>query len=342
MPQIADISWLEAYKLRLQRRRLLWRSFRSRRQLTSVVNRTSDIKIGSVLCVLTLRNEMSRLPFLLKYYRDLGVSHFLVVDNASDDGSAELLKEQLDVSLWHTDSSYRASRFGLDWMTWLQIKYAHDHWCLMVDADELLVYPGDDQLKLPELTRQLDEQGQSAFGALMIDLYPKGALGTQDYMAGQDPREVLPWFDAGPYRAERQNPKGNLWMQGGMRERVFFQNAPERSPTLNKLPLVRWNRRNTYVNSCHSILPRELNFAYDGLDGPMASGALLHTKFLPEIVSKSETEKQRQEHFNAPEEFDHYYDLIMQRPNLWNESSVRYTGSEQLVALGLMSKGEMR
>lgn len=328
----------QAYKLRLKRRRLLWRSFRSRRHLTALQDHTANIRPGDILCVSVMRNEAQRLPFFLEHHRKLGVNHFLFVDNGSDDGGLSLLAAQPDVSIWQCDRSYRAARFGLDWMTCLQMRYGHGHWTLMADVDELLIYDGYQQHGLAELTQQLDAKGQSAFGALMLDLYPKGALGEQTYQSGQDPTEVLTHFDAGPYRATRQAPLGNLWLQGGVRERVFFGDTPAQSPTLNKIPLVKWNRRFAYVNSCHSALPRHLNAEYAGPAGDVPSGALLHSKFLPEIVSKSEIERMRKQHFHDPEKFDDYYRSLTNAPDLWHQGSTRYQGADQLVELGLMAR----
>lgn len=338
-PPRHPVSPWQAYKLRLKRRRLLWRAFRARHALTVLSDRTSKIAQGDILVVMVVRNEGLRLEYFLNYYRDLGVSHFLVVDNASTDGSDEVLAEQPDVSIWQTQASYRDARFGLDWMTWLQIRHAHDHWCLMVDADELLVYPGMQTCRLPDLTNWLDDQGIPAFGALMLDLYPKCPLDQARYNPGRDPTEVLDWFDPTPYRAVRQSPLGNLWVQGGARERAFFADDPRQSPTLNKLPLVRWNRRYAYVNSCHSILPPPLNERYAGPGGTEPSGVLLHTKFLPDIVSRSETEKQRGQHFHTPQDFDTYYDQLTAAPTLWHAGSVRLEGPDQLEALGLMHRG---
>lgn len=334
-----QISLWQAYRLRWKRRRLLWRSYRSRHQLTSEVDRTGQIRGADVLCFATVRNERVRLPYFLEHYRQLGVAQFLIVDNESDDGTFEFLRMQRDVSLWRTGDSYRASRFGLDWLTWLQMRYAHGHWSLMVDADELLIYGQYETRTLIDLTGWLDAQGQSVFGAHMLDLYPRSALGGQTYLAGENPLDVVHWFDASPYRAERQMPLGNLWVQGGVRERVFFADAPARSPTLNKIPLVKWSRRYAYVNSCHSILPRDLNHAYDGPGGEIPSGVLLHTKFLPEITEKSGVEKERAQHFNHPEHFVDYYDKITGAPVLWDENSVRYESWQQLEALGLMTSG---
>ena len=337
-PAMRRLSLIEAWRMRWKRRRLLWRSFRSRHHLRSVQDRTAGIAPGDILAVLVLRNESTRLPFFLDHYRRLGVAHFLAIDNGSDDGSAELLAAQKDVSLWQTGASYRSARFGLDWMTWLQMRYAHGHWCLMVDTDEILAFPGAEQSGLSGLVEDLEATGRTAYGALMLDLYPKGALDAQDYGPGQDPATVLNWFDDGPWRATRQYPLGNLWVQGGVRERVFFADDPRRSPTLNKLPLVKWNRRYAYVNSTHSILPPGLNDAYDGPGGVTPAGVLLHSKFLPGIVSRSETERQRGEHFHAPAEFDGYYRQIMAAPDMWCDSSVRYDGPAGLERRGLIRR----
>ncbi|NOD76105.1 glycosyltransferase family 2 protein [Ruegeria sp. HKCCD4332] len=331
------ISWRQKYLLRWKRRRLLWRSLRSRHQLACLKDQTREINAGDVLAFITLRNEITRLPWFFRHYRQLGVRHFLIVDNGSDDGSTELLLDQPDVSVWQTYSSYRGSRFGLDWLTWLQMRYGHNHWCLMVDADELLVYSQCDTRPLQDLTAWLDQQGRVGFGALMLDLYPKGPLGRDTYDPDTDPTNLLCWFDAGPYRAQRQSPMGNLWVQGGVRERMFFSTTRQRSPTLNKLPLMRWSRRYAYVNSCHSALPRHLNNAYDGPGGSAPSGVLLHTKFLPGVVEKSRSEKRRRQHFHDPNQFGAYYDGILNQPVMWTPQSVQYTGWAQLQGLGLMS-----
>lgn len=332
-------NW-ENYKLRWKRRRALWRSFRSRRHLRPEADRTNLIEARDVLLFATVRNEIERLEHFLDHYRALGVAHFLIIDNASDDGTAEMLMRQPDISVWSTQHSYRESRFGLDWVTWLLIKYGHGHWCLTVDADELLDYAGSDEIKLGQLGQTLGSKGQQALGALMLDLYPDGALGEANADHSGNPLEVLTHFDAGPYRVRRQMPLRNLWVQGGARERVFFGDRPEQSPTLNKLPFVKWNRRYCYVNSTHSMLPPRMNEFYDGPGDERPCGVLLHTKFLPSIVSKSETERARGQHFNDPTKFRDYYDQIAASPNMRNEHSERYESIEKLVRFELISSKE--
>lgn len=318
-----------------KRRRYLWRAFQSRKQLTSLTLKNSKRPSGPLLFA-TLRNEVQRLPYVLDYYRKLGVTHFFFVDNASTDHSAELIKSEPDCSLWQTSHSYKASRFGMDWLNFLLNRHGAGHWCLTVDIDELFAFPGKPQPNLANLTSWLDQRGETAFGALMLDLYPQGPVGDAPYEGG-DPIKTLNWFDPGPYRAQRQVLLQNLWVQGGVRERVFFNDTPRKSPTLNKIPLVKWRRGYAYVNSTHSMLPRHMNRAYIDMSGRLRpSGVLAHTKFLNSIVEKSAEEKHRRQHFTNSAGFDAYYNAIIDNPVLWYDGSLKYQGPDQLVRLGLI------
>ncbi len=337
MDRLNDMAM--AYRLRWKRRRLLLRAFRKRRQLSPVMDRTASIAPDDILAASTVRNEIARLPFFLEHHRKLGVRHFLFVDNGSDDGTAEYLAQQPDVSLWASTHSYKLSRFGVDWLTWLQLKHAHGHWCLTLDADEILIYPYHDTRPLPALVDWLERQGRQSFGALMLDMYPKGQLSAQEYREGDDPFDILCWFDGGNYMIRRKPDLQNLWIQGGVRARRFFAAEPKRAPTMGKVPLVKWNRRFAYVSSAHSLLPRRLNRVYDCNGGEAASGVLLHTKLLHSVVERSGEEKQRQEHFANSALYDAYYDDLVQDPDLWCDHSTRLTGWRQLESMGLMSRG---
>ncbi len=330
---------IERYRLRLQRKRFLVRSWRKSRALELAVDRTSGIRRGDVLCFLTLRNEQVRLPYLLSYYRDRGVGHFLIVDNNSTDGLREYLIEQPDCSVWTTNAGYKAARFGMDWMNFLLGRYGHGHWCLTIDADEFLVYPFCDTRSLPALTYWLQASAIRSFGAMLVDMYPKGPMDAQTYRAGQDPFEIASWFDPGNYTINRNRLYYNLWIQGGPRARVFFRDAPAKAPALNKIPLVHWDRRYVYASSTHALLPRGLNLVYDEWGGEKASGCLLHAKFLSTFAGKAEEELQRRQHYAGSREYRAYHDRLRDNPDLWTRWSERYINWRQLETLGLMSKG---
>ncbi len=325
--------------MRLARKRLRLRAIRKSFQLSSRANRTDAIRQDDLLLFSTVRNERIRLPYFLNYYRDLGVNHFLFVDNDSTDGSGEYLADQPDVSVWQTSGSYKASRYGIDWLNSLMSKYGHAHWCLTVDADEFFIYPFCDTRPLRALTDWLDASSIKSFSAMLLDMYPKDRIDAEPYRAGQDPMEIARWFDSGNYSISRNPRYWNLWIQGGPRARVFFADKPRKAPALNKIPLVKLNKRYAYVSSTHNLLPRGLNLTYDAWGGEKASGILLHTKFLDTFAEKADEELVRQQHYARSGEYKAYAEHLKENPQLWCKWSEKYINWRQLEILGLMSKG---
>ncbi len=287
------MSLWSQYKLRIERKRRRVRSLRKRRELTNVVDRTRQIQPSDILIFSTLRNEKARLPYFLDYYRKLGVNHFFFVDNDSSDGSREYLQDQPDTSVWTTTASYKRSKFGVDWLNGLKAKYADGHWVLVVDVDELLVYPFCDTRPLRALTDWLDAGSIKSFGTMLLDMYPKGKIQHARIREGKDPVKTAPYFDASNYFIEKNNKYGNLWIQGGPRMRSFFRDKPQFAPALNKTPLVKWSKEYVYVSSTHTLLPRGLNLVYDEWGGQKPCGILLHTKFMNTFSEKAEEEMAR-------------------------------------------------
>jgi hypothetical protein len=246
---------------------------------------------------------------------------------------------QRDCSVWTTDSSYKRSRFGIDWINGLMMRYAHGHWSLVVDVDEFLVYPFCDTRPIPALTDWLDASSIKSFGAMLLDMYPKGPITAQPYEEGKNPFSIACWFDSGNYSITRNWQFGNLWIQGGPRARVFFQDKPERAPALNKIPLVKWDKAYVFASSTHMLLPRGLNQVYDEWGGEKTSGVLMHAKFLNTFTVKAAEELKRKQHYANSHEYKAYYSGLDQEPNLWCKWSERYINWRQLEILGLMSKG---
>ncbi|UAB90951.1 glycosyltransferase family 2 protein [Ruegeria sp. SCSIO 43209] len=325
--------------MRLRRKRRLLRCLRRRRDLKAVQDNTNKIKENDILLMSVMRNEKIRLPYFLDYYRKLGINHFLCVDNNSDDGTHEYLSSQPDVSLWWTDVGYKNATFGLDWSNYLLRRYAHKHWVLTVDPDEFFIYPFCDTRPIRALTDWLDDTGVRSFGTMLIDMYPETGIMDAPYHEGQNPFEVAPWFDSGNFMITRNPTYGNLWIQGGARARVFFQNNPLKAPALNKIPLVKWHRRYAYVSSTHALLPRGLNQVYEEQGGEKTSGALLHAKLINTLGEKAKEELLRGQHYAASGEYKAYAKQLEDNPVFWNKWSEKYINWRQIEILGLMSKG---
>jgi hypothetical protein len=334
-----NVGFVDSYKMRLRRKRWRIRAIRKRGELKSVSDNTDRIKRGDILLFSTMRNEKVRLRYFLDYYRELGVTHFLIVDNDSADETRDLLSAQADVSLWTTRASYKRSRFGVDWLNYLQSRYGHGHWTLTVDPDEFLIYPFCDTRPLRALTDWLDASAIKSFSAMLLDMYPKGRIQDMPYTEGQNPFEIANWFDSGNYFMSRNPQYGNLWIQGGPRARAFFRDNPKKAPALNKVPLVKWDRRYAYVSSTHMLLPRGLNLVYDEWGGEKASGILMHAKFIDTFAAKAQEELLRNEHYAASSEYKAYAEAAAENPELWCKWSEKYINWRQLEILGLMSKG---
>lgn len=320
----------------MERRRLQLAAWRSRRDLAAVAERTATIPPGPIL-LSVVRNEAVRLPWFLDWYRRLGVVHFLIVDNGSTDGTVELLADAPDVSLWRTEASYKASRYGVDWMNALLARHGPGRWVLVADPDEILVYPYCDTRRLPALIRWLEANGRDSMGTLLLDLYGERPVAETPYHAGEDPVTAAPWFDANNYLVERHPRYQNLWIQGGPRMCAYFADDPAAAPALNKTPLVRWRRGQVFRTSTHTLLPRRLNAAYARQGGAWTSGVLLHTKFLAPLAEKVREEMVRREHYAESAEYRAY--ARRGDVGLWTPQSVRYEDWRQLCDLGLMARG---
>ncbi|MCW3781410.1 glycosyltransferase family 2 protein [Defluviimonas salinarum] len=321
------------------RKRMRFRAFRKRRDLSMVADRLRRIRRSDILVAAVLRNERIRLPYFLRYYRELGVGHFLFVDNGSDDGSREYLAAQEDVTLWTTRASYREARYGVDWLNWILMRHAREHWVLALDVDEFFVYPFCDTRPIRALTDWLDTYEIRSFPAMLVDMYPKGAINSVSYREGMNPFTIADHFDSGNYTISKNAEFGNLWIQGGPRARVMFAETPKEAPSLNKIPLVKWRWDYCFVSSTHTLLPRSLNLTYDEMGGEKASGCLLHAKFLSTFEAKVDEELTRQEHFATGREYAAYAEALKEQPDLWCRWSEKYINWRQLEILGLMSKG---
>jgi hypothetical protein len=306
--------------------------------LTVVSNNTTAINANDILAFIVLRNEATRLPYFLEYYRKLGVNHFLFVDNDSSDDLLATIGAAADCSIWHTRASYKDSNFGVHWLNHLLGKYGSRHWCLTLDPDEFLVYPYIHSRSLRELTEYLDQEGKASLFTIMLDMYSEVPVDDAAYRKGQNPLEVCPWFDGTGYYQKKGQGYSEWWWRGGVRRRAFFADQPELSPALNKTVLVKWRWYYAYIGSTHIAWPNRINSPHFN-DTLAPTGCLLHFKYLSLMREKVEEEMQRQEHYAGSREYRRYLDGLNRQSTLWTTASVRFQHWQQCVDLGLMNIG---
>lgn len=218
------------------------------------------------------KNGAARLPYFLDYYRNLGVGTFFLVDNNSDDGSVEFLREQDDVVLYWTDESYQEANAGRRWTDELMQRHAGESWCLTLDNDEFLLYPFSEQVKLPEMIHYLEQRGFQGLFTIMLDFYPEGPLVEAQYGPGDSVFEVSSCHDhVEGYNAHSETYFPYFTVRGGMRQRLFFSVEEKKSgPPQKKIPLIKHHEGFSFQYSTHGTTPLRL---------ADITGALAHFKF---------------------------------------------------------------
>jgi hypothetical protein len=187
-----------------------------------------DIPPSGVLCMALAHNEAKRAADFLRHYRQLGVAHFLILDDRSDDGTLEFLKQQDDVTVFVPEgTNYREHKIA--WRKDILGAYAAHRWVLVPDLDELFVYPHCDTRTLDAFTAHLDREGAEAVFAPMVEMYADAPLDEPVYQAGGSMLAAFPHFDADGYRLvagkrkhRKHFPTPALDMHGGPRERLFY------------------------------------------------------------------------------------------------------------------------
>jgi hypothetical protein len=288
---------------------------------------------GEPVLVSVIRNEIMRLPYFLAHYRSLGFEQFVFIDNDSTDGSREYLLAQPDTFVLTTKDSFSANRWGMSWAHALLDRYCDGRWALVVDADELLVWPGSEQGTIRGLTQKLDAVGASALFTIMLDMYSDRPFGQIAYQPGAPFANYCPLFDAGPYAMVKAKTFPYRQLYGGVRRRLFKQIAAGiNPPTVSKVPLVRWTQGQRFILVTHAL-------RNDLVLGPLR-GALLHFKMFDDLPEKCRLEVERGEHYEGGREYRALGDAIAQSKDgtfVAPGISVRYEGTNQLVALDLMS-----
>lgn len=191
-----------------------------------------------------VRDERTRLPHFLAHHRAIGVDRFFVIDNDSQDGSAEFLLSEPDVHVFHSAAPYREQR--AIWKRSLLDRWCDGYWTLQVDADELFVYPHVEVAQLRLLCDALESEAVRGIHAVMVDMYGKDPIDRVAYTAGEPFLAACPYFDAEGYRVDwfSKNKRARspgvppYQVRGGVRERLFYPR--ETHPTSLERRLGRW------------------------------------------------------------------------------------------------------
>jgi hypothetical protein len=322
---------------------------------------------GEVRAFVLVRNEIKALPFLLSYYRKLGVSRFFFIDDHSDDGTRDYLLAQADTHVFGPSNAFGEANSGNNWLNVLLDKFGTGYWTLVVDADELLVYPHCEKVKLSDLGSYMDREGGTALFAFLLDMYSGGDISNAVCVPEKPFYEICEFFDAHyifkkipDLFADNRKLFPSDRVLGGPRLRKFYSwqrrsdiitkivlkfaitlagkasfwrgDKPHYAPALIKAPFVKW-RSGCKRLSSHIVAEVEPGRALK------VTGALLHFKFFADFHNKAKREVSRGQHYGGGLEYRRYLSYIRKHKDVsfMYEGSRKYVNSDSVLAEGLIN-----
>lgn len=277
-----------------------------------------------IVCTL-VRNGSAYLPSFLQHYRRLGAAHFIFLDNDSEDGFADLVANENDVSVLRTSLSYKKYKFQLK--RYLARRFARGRWMLLVDIDELFDFPYSDAIKFTDLIGYLDANRYTAVTAFMLDMFSQYPLGQANH--GWPPNLVsdFPYYDVSAVTDKPTKVGANVLsnpairkLYGGIRAKIFAA-----KPALTKYPLFKMSGGLKPISrSAHSVSnARVADF----------SAVLLHYKFLDSFEETTEKIVAEGQYFKNSAEYKAYQKVIDQQAavTLFSQEAKQLREVSQLV-----------
>lgn len=299
-----------------------------------------QLQPDDVVLVCLIKNGAFWLKTFMKHYTDLGIRHFVFVDNGSTDHTLEYLSSKDKVTV--VQSTLPAKHYESYLRRHAIRKFATGNWCLCVDSDELFDYEHSDKLPLSGFIGYLDHEGYTCVVAQMLDMFPEGPL--EDGVDDADFANKFVYYDLSgthtvsyqdcPYAGFDYYARGNTiaspdikWIFGGIRETHF----KIKNLSLTKHPLIRVSPR--MIPSVHPHWSRGVNCAD-------ISALIRHFKFAGDFRgrTKSDVDNKNWES-GEPEK----YLLGLEgraKVTLKSETSRRFSGPSALVAEGFLVTSE--
>jgi hypothetical protein len=262
-----------------------------------------------LLCV--FRDEHLLLEHFVDYYRSLGVTHFIMIDNLSEDRGPEYLRnlKNLDLLLYRAEESYRDAAFGTAWINQLLQEHCINQYCFTVDVDELFLFDSRKFPTLHTLIADMESSGSNAVPATLLDMYPEKTH--DNYRQGSPFLSHSPFFDdlnETWYEVWHQLYDTFIFRVGGVRKRKFGVTA-----CMQKFPFFKYDFSPLGVAPGYHVFQQdgEVLFQSDKIRLHRCPGVLLHFKFIkPQLAEFVEQRINRNEDWEDSAEYRAYREVM--------------------------------
>lgn len=231
---------------------------------------------NSLILLCVLKNERIYLEYFITYYLEIGITHFIFIDNGSTDGSFEYLLniKNINCMLFRTYDSYRENKYGVQWINNILLEYCKNKWCLTVDIDELLIL---NDKKLIDLKENMIKSNSNILSTFLLDLYPKNK--EKLYKSGDSFLTHSNYYDKmdSKYYLHENISHRPTYITGGVRHRLYDVKC-----CLLKNSFFKFDFYDDFeLNSgYHSIIPRINNIKSTIMKYHIDIYILLHFKFI--------------------------------------------------------------
>ena len=292
-------------------------------RLTLMDEGRMDETLPAIICV--VKNEADKLRAFFDHYDRLGRVNYLFIDNGSTDESVAMMKAH-NARIYTTDEAFSTVRKS----AWIELVYTtlpEGMWTILLDADELLVYDGYEQLPLNELLAAFDRHGMDTAGAVMIDMFSPTQPASANYM------DDYVWFENN-FHEEKSFLFNSIY--GGIREREF-NFTDSRAFLIKKYPVAKKDSRSVLANP-HTVWPYERNFRADTWFG------LLHYKLFDRELEKYRRIAREGSYHHGSTEYKMYLQAFAQKSYedifRTGPDSVHYEGTPSLRKIACLKDAE--
>jgi len=259
-----------------------------------------------LICV--IRDESIMLDFFINYYNNAGVTHFILIDNSSEDDPQSVVEKfpNLNIRLYLQKDSYKEASYGTDWINYFLKTYLGNCYCIIVDSDEILLCGDDEQNSIRNHVEKMKASGKNVQPSLLLDMYPKSI--NQNYQPGLSFNNHSSFFDEFNtefYHSHKPIFSNFSHKTGGVRERVFNINV-----CIHKFPLFKYDFDYKISPGCHFFLDDKGQVVFEKSEKIFESTQpvfLLHYKFIkPDLAMQINRRIKRNQDWDNSAEYKSY------------------------------------
>jgi len=214
------------------------------------------------------------IPHVLKHHFDIGVDRVFYIDNNSKDDSISILQTYENVHIWLQRKKFDQSnhKSGAAWVEVLLKEFGVGNWCLLLDLDELFVYPDYEKVPIRDFVDKQRKQGFEYIGARHIDMYSDKKIKDTEIIGSL--LECCPYYDRSEF---------------GCRKRVLgFKSYYKKTPLVLYKPnmVVDTGYHNVFVKHRDSESgSRVVSLRNELHKRSTQTGAILHFKFTCHLLN---------------------------------------------------------